>query len=66
MRKFILSRKENRKHLMVSANVHELVCYYAEKNDITIAEATHILLSKAFAREFGLSEKEIASIGPTR
>jgi len=50
---------------MVSANVHELVCYYAEKNDITIAEATHILLCKALAREFGFSEKEIASIEPT-
>ena len=66
MRKFILSRKEHRKHLMVSANVHELVCFYAEKNDITIAEATHILLGKALAREFGFSEGEIASIEPTR
>ena len=66
MRKFVLSRKDSRKHLAVTKGIHELVCYFAEKNDITIAEATHILLGKALAREFGFSEGEIASIEPTR
>lgn len=66
MRKFILSRKEGRKHLVVTEGIHDVVCYYAKKNDITIAEATHILLSKAVAREFGFSEKEIESIKKTQ
>ena len=66
MRKFVLSRKDSRKHLAVTKGVHEIVCFYAEKNDITIAEATHILLGKALAREFCFRESDIASIGPTR
>lgn len=66
MRKFVLSRKEGRKHLVVAKGVYDVVCYYAEKNDITIVEATHILLSKAVAREFSFSEKEIESIKKTQ
>lgn len=65
MRKFILSRKEHRKHLVVSAKVHALVCLYAEENDMTIAEATHILLGKALAQKWGFSKKDIASIRKT-
>ena len=64
MRKFVLSRKERRKHLMVSEDIHILVCVYAKDKGITLAEATYILLGKGLALEFGLSKEEIASIRP--
>ena len=65
MYKFVLSRKEHRKHLMVSMDVHILVCVYAKEKGITIAEATDILLGKGLALEWGFSKKEIESIRPT-
>jgi len=65
VRKFILSRKEHRKHLVVSARVHALVGVYAKENGLTIAEATHILLGKALMREYGFSKAEIASLRNT-
>ena len=47
---------ERPKLLVVDSNVHALVKQYALKQNITIVEATYILLQKAFAEE-NLKEK---------
>ena len=55
--RYILGQEEGR-HLVVEPNVHLLgKCYAMEKN-ITIAEATHILLGKALTQEAGLEMKD--------
>ena len=55
--RYVLGQEE-RKHLVVEPNVHLLVKCYAREKNITIAEATHILLGKALTQEAGLEMKD--------
>ncbi len=52
MRKYIVGKKQ--KHLIVSERTHTIVKLYAKENDLTMIEATHSLLRRAFAEIYGM------------
>ena len=54
--RYTIGRRPRVKHLPVEDDVHLCVKMYAEEHDITITEATYILLRKALAQDTGLTE----------
>ena len=56
--RYILPKKEQRMHLVVSPEVHALVQLFAKEQGITITEATFRLLGIAFRVVYNLQEED--------
>ena len=56
--RYTLPEKGERKHLVVSPEVHQTVQLYAREQGITITEATFRLLKIAFSEVYGLPKKD--------
>ena len=52
--KYIIELSEKRKNIAVAEDVHCQIKLYAEEHNISISEATYILLGKALAQEEGI------------